>query len=288
MSYDAFSKCHPLTNFLYFLGAIGFAVVIQHPVYLLASCLCSGTYLILLWGRKGRSMVMAMIPVFFVLTAINPLFNTLGERVLFSLFGRPYTWEALCYGMAISGIFISMMLWFGCYSLVLTSDKFVSLFGGLIPSLSLLLVMILRMIPNLLRRGSQILDVRQSIGKGGAEVGRKERILDGMNVLSALTDWALEGGIITADSMRSRGYGCAKRTSFQPYRITAQDVILLASMAILVAVTLLFGDTSAAFTPKIEIAPLTWGFAAYCGFLSIPIILRGKEALQWHISISRI
>lgn len=288
LPYDAFSKCHPLTNFMYFLCAIGFAVVIQHPAYLLASCLCGGIYLVLLWGRKGRNMVMAMIPVFIVLSTINPLFNTLGETVLFYLFGRPYTWEALCYGMAVSGIFVAMMLWFGCHSLVLTSDKFVSLFGGLIPSLSLLLVMILRMIPNFLRRGSQILDVRRSIGKGGAEGGSKEKILDGMNVLSALTDWALEGGIVTSDSMRSRGYGCAKRTSFQTYRITTQDVILLTSMAILVAITLLFGDTAAAYTPKIEIAPLTWGFAGYCGFLSIPIILHGKEALQWHISISRI
>ena len=33
MRYDAFSKCHPLTNFLFFLGAIGFCVVIQHPLY---------------------------------------------------------------------------------------------------------------------------------------------------------------------------------------------------------------------------------------------------------------
>ncbi len=34
MGRDAFSQYHPLTNFLFFVGAIGFCVVFQHPAYL--------------------------------------------------------------------------------------------------------------------------------------------------------------------------------------------------------------------------------------------------------------
>ena len=34
MSTDVFSKRHPMVNFIFFLGAIGFGVVIQHPTYL--------------------------------------------------------------------------------------------------------------------------------------------------------------------------------------------------------------------------------------------------------------
>ena len=289
MSTEAFSKCHPLTNFLYFLFAIGFAAVVQHPAYLAASCLFAAGYYLVLKGKKGLSFVLAMVPLFVFLSLLNPMFNTLGKTVLWYAFGRHYTWEALCHGMAVSGILVAMLLWFACYSQVLTSDKFACLFGSLIPSLSLLLVMILRMIPNLVRRGSQILDVRRSIGKGGgAGSTTKEKLLDGMNVLSSLTDWSLEGGIVTADSMRSRGYGSAKRTSFQIYRITAQDRILLFAIAILVAITLLSGGMAADFTPAIELSPVNGGFIAYCLFLSIPIMLNGKEALQWHISISRI
>ena len=41
MKYDAFSRYHPLVNFLYFAGAIGFGVVIQHPAYMLAAVLGS-------------------------------------------------------------------------------------------------------------------------------------------------------------------------------------------------------------------------------------------------------
>lgn len=43
-----------------------------------------------------------LLPMFLALTVVNPLFNTYGERVLFHVFGRPYTVEALLYGAAIA------------------------------------------------------------------------------------------------------------------------------------------------------------------------------------------
>ena len=69
-------------------------------------------------------------------TAVNPLFNTYGATLLFTYFDRPYTLEALYYGAALAAVFVHMLLWFGCYNAVLTSDKFTSLFGNLIPALS--------------------------------------------------------------------------------------------------------------------------------------------------------
>ncbi len=289
MKYDAFSQCHPLTNFVFFAGAIGFTVVIQHPAYVAVSCIGAAIYWVLLCGRKAEARILGMVPVFVVLSAWNPLFNTYGERVLFQIFGRPYTWEALCYGMVIAGIFVAMLLWFGCYSAVLTSDKFVCLFGGLIPALSLLLVMVLRMVPSLTRKAKQLMDARKSIGKGMAETGRlKEKAADGMNVLSALTDWALEGSIVTADSMRARGYGSGKRTSFRLYRMTLRDWVLLGIMLLLLGLVLAAGGMQASYTPVLDISALTWGFAAYCLYLLIPVALHAKEAFQWRISISRI
>ena len=186
MKQDAFSRCHPAVNFLYFVGAIGFGVVIQHPAYMLAAVLGAAAYFLLLKGNKGIKTMLFLLPVFLVIALVNPLFNTLGETELFLLFGRPYTLEALYYGAVVGGMFVVMMLWFGCYSDVLTSDKFTSLFGNLIPALSLLLVMVLRMIPNLMRKALQISGVRKSIGKS-VETGRtKEKVVSGMTVLSAL------------------------------------------------------------------------------------------------------
>ena len=293
MGGDAFSKRHPAVNFAFFVGAIGCAVVIQHPAYLILGILCGAVYYLLLHGRKGIKNILAMLPIFLILTFANPLFNQYGERVLFRYFGRPYTLEALLYGLAIGGIFLEMLLWFGCYNAVLTSDKFTALFGNLIPSLSLLLVMVLRLIPNFLRKAAQIAGARKSIGKGAAEGDTtKEKLEDGMSILGALTSWALEGSVVTADSMRSRGYGTAKRTSFMIYRMTGLDWGLLAAMAVLFGIAVLIRDKSAAFTPILAIAPIggwnSLGIVAYGMFLLLPTALHTKEAIQWHISRSKI
>ena len=296
MSMDAFSKRHPIVNFIFFLGAIGFGVVIQHPAYLAAGFVWGAVYYLLLNGRKGIRMLLAMLPLFLIMTVINPLFNTYGATILFFVFGRPYTWEALIYGAAIASVFTVMLIWFGCYNAVLTSDKFTSLFGNLIPALSLLLVMVLRLIPNLMKKATQLAGARRSIGKGlGETASRGEKLADGMTILSALTDWALEGSVVTGDSMRSRGYGTEKRSSFMIYSMTGVDFVLLLIQGLLilaVLVSALTGGTEATYTPEFYIAPVSgrhlWGFTAYCAYLSIPTLLHIKEACAWHISRSKI
>ena len=289
---DAFSKCHPLVNFLFFVGAIGISVVIQHPVYVLAGIVCGAVYYLLLSGKKGWKTIIGLMPIFLIITLVNPLFNTMGETSLFTIFGRPYTLEALLYGSVVGSMFVIMMLWFGCYNRVLTSDKFTSLFGNLIPSISLLLVMILRMIPNFIRKARQIIGARRSIGKGAAQAATtKEKLGDGVTVLGALTGWALEGSVVTGDSMRARGYGVAKRSSFMVYRMGITDWVLLAVMTGLLSLTIVaacLGQVDATFVPEMELPPVSWGFLVYICYLLIPTVLHIKEAIQWHISRSKI
>ena len=285
MNQDAFSACHPAVNFLFFLGAIGFGATFQHPAYCAAGCICAGCYYLLLHGRRGMKMLGGMVGVFLLLSLANPLVNHSGKTVLFTYFGKKYTLEALYYGMALGAIMVVMLLWFGCYSAVLTSDKFTALFGNVIPALSLLLVMVLQMIPALTRKAHQILLARRAIGKGISQTGKlPDKIKDGATVLSALTDWALEGSLVTADSMRSRGYGTGKHTHFQLYRMTRRDWVLLALILGLEAAVIMAGGTSASFTPRLKISPLSWGFPLYCCLLLIPTILHLKETIVWRCS----
>ena len=287
MKQDGFSRYHPLVNFLFFTAAIASVVVIQHPWYLLLSTLGGGCYYGMLKGKKGVGILGGLIPLVLLITLSNPLFNTYGEHVLFHVFHRPYTLEALVYGAVLAGIFADMMIWFGCYNQVLTSDKFTSLFGGLIPSLSLLLVMILRMIPAFIRKAKQIAGARKCIGKGTAGT-LGEKIRDGVTILSVMTDWVLEGSITTADSMRARGYGSGKRVSFRKYRMTGRDVLMLAVMGILILGSIFGGSVEANFTPEFSAAPLSWGYVFYGLFMFLPAGIEGMEALQWHLLRSKI
>ena len=289
---DAFSKCHPAVNFMFFAGAIGATVMIQHPVYLATGIVTGMVYYLLLNGSKGWKMLLGFVPLFLLLTAINPLFNTYGETTLFFLFGRPYTLQALYYGAAMASVLIAMLIWFGCYNKVLTSDKFTALFGNLIPAVSLLLVMVFRMVPNFMRKAIQFIGARKSVGKGAGENATyKEKLHDGMTVLGALTTWALEGSVITGDSMRARGYGTEKRSSFMIYSMTAIDWMLVMMIPVLLALVIVaacFGQMAASYTPRFTVAPLSWGIIPYGLYLLIPTFLHIKEAIQWHISRSKI
>ena len=287
---DAFSRCHPAVNFLFFLGVILAAVLIQHPAYVLMGAVTGVIYYLLLNGSKGVKFVLLLLPLFVFVAAINPLFNTDGQRVLCHIFGRPYTYEALLYGASLSGMILVMLLWFGCYNKVLTGDKFTSLFGNLIPAISLLLVMVFRMVPNFIRRTKQIAGARKSIGKGDNGTA-KEKLVSGLTVLGAMTAWALEGSVVTGDSMRARGYGTAKRSSFMIYRMTLADWLLLAAMALLLGLTVVaaaLGQMAAAFTPVMKISPVSWGLIPYTLYLLIPVFYHWKEAAQWYISRSKI
>ena len=100
--------------------------------------------------------------------------------MLFRYFGgRPYTKEAFFYGMALAAMVITVFLWF-LHNVVMTSDKFIYLFGSLLPSVSLLFIMILRLIPGYQKRIRQIQEARSSVGLGINTVTRGEKIHQGM------------------------------------------------------------------------------------------------------------
>ena len=295
-NHDAFSRCTPAVNFIFFLFAIVFGVIFLHPAYLCVSVFGAVLFYLTRKGKRGVRQVLAFLPLFAIVSLLNPLLNTQGTHVLFTVFGRPYTREALYYGMAMGGMFLSVLVWFLCYNEIMTSDKFTSLFGNLIPALSLLLVMILRLVPAYQRKAEQISGARRCVGKSAAaNAPLRERIASGMTILSAMTSWALESSIVTADSMRSRGYGAAKRTTFRIHRFGTRDALLLACILPLAAVVIIaaaMGATSASFTPELILAPVR-GFsaaalAAYALLLLIPTLLNLWEALTWRILRSKI
>ena len=290
MKQDAFSRCHPVVNLIYFLGAIVSAAVIWHPVYMALGLVCAGVYDLLLSGKKALKRMLLLLPLVLVVALINPVFNTRGETELFQLFGRPYTLQALLYGAVVAGILYAMLLWFATYSVVMTADKFTSLFGNLMPSVSLLLVMVFRLVPNLLRKVEQLMGVRKSVGKGGGDTTR-EKLEDGTTVISAVTTWALEGSITTGDSMRSRGYGTAKRTSFQIYRMTLRDWVLLGVQLLLLGLVILgaaLGHMQAEFLPAYSGARPDWPLAVYGCYLLIPVAMQLWECICFRKALKNV
>ena len=205
---DAFSTHHPAVTLTFFVGVIVLCVLVQQPVVQAVGLMGAVLYYLCLRGRNAWRLLVAMALALVMLAAINPLFNTLGDTVLFTYLGtRPYTLEALAYGTSTATMFVSVMLWFACYAQVMSTDKFTYLFGRRAPALTLVLTMTLRLVPSYARKARQISTARRCAGLSMTQGSVRERVRDGASLLSALTSWALEGAVTTADSMRSRGYG---------------------------------------------------------------------------------
>jgi len=222
---DAFSRYHPFVNFLYFALVLGFSMVFMHPVCLLISLVCAITYSVYLNRGKAVSFSLKyMLPILILTAAIGPLFNHAGVTIIgYFGSGNPLTFESIVYGIAAAVMLITVISWFSCFNVVITSDKFVYLFGRAIPSLSLILAMALRLVPRFKAQAKVISGAQRCIGRDISTGNILTRARNGIKILSILVTWALENAVDTADSMKSRGYGVPGRTAFSIYRFDKRD-----------------------------------------------------------------
>lgn len=292
---DYFSTYHPLVNFLYFVFVIGVSMFLMHPLYLAVSLFCATAYSCKLKGirKTGKGFLLFTLPMMVIVALINPMFNHYGVTVLFYLRnGNPVTLESMVYGVAMSAMLCAVVLWFGCYHEIMTSDKFIYLFGRLIPALSLVLSMCLRFVPKLKSRLRTINSGQKCIGRDAGSGNLVQKVRHGVNTLSILVTWSLENAINTADSMKSRGYGLKGRTAFSIYRFDKRDKALLALMGGL-SLAFAFGSargyTFVMYDPRIKISgfPPTAGslsgLAAYLLFCLLPVILDAVDDRKWRM-----
>lgn len=286
---DAFSGFHPLVNFAFFLAAVLCGMFFMHPVFLGISLVCSLAYSLYLGGRKSlKFSLLYMLPLLLLVAVLNPLLNHEGATILLYINDNPLTLEAIVYGLASAVMFVSMLLWFSCYNAVMTSDKFLYLFGRVIPSLSLVLSMTLRLVPRLRAQLRVISHAQKCVGRDASQGNVVRRVRNGGKILFILITWALENAVDTADSMRSRGFGLRGRTAFSNYRFDARDRAAMGILAGLFAVVLagLFaGQNTAVYFPLVTLPPLTpfsfVVYAAYAVLLLFPLIVNLQEAIVW-------
>ena len=293
---DCFSTYHPVVNFVFFAEVLGFSMFLLHPVCLVISLLCGAGYALCLNGRKAVGLCLKAVLPMMVFTAIlNPIFSHEGITILTYLpSGNPLTLESVLYGLAAAAMLGAVVLWFSCFSAVITSDKFVYLFGRIIPALSLVLSMALRFVPRFLQQLKVVTRAQKCIGKDPTRGSLLHRARCAGGILSTMISWALENGIDTADSMKSRGYGLPGRTAFSIFRFDKRDkqalVLLLALGAAVLAGAALDGLTWRYFpSVKWSTAPLSLAvLAAYGALCAFPIILNRKEARKWKALRSNI
>lgn len=294
MKNDAFSGFHPSVNLAFFAAALGLTMFIQQPVYLLISMISGCAYLLYLQGKKGfYRQVGYLVPILIMMAIMNPVFNHEGVTVLWYLPNdNPITLEAICFGLASAVMMGASIVWFNCCNTVFTSDKIIYLFGRVIPALSLMISMTLRFVPRFKNFLQSVLRTQRAMHK---PENTKEKLGQALAAFSATVSWAIEQSIVSADSMKSRGYGLFGRTAFSIYIFEKRDGVALMMLFLLCVGTVvphLVGLMGWTYYPSMTgdlLGPVQiLAYLCYGGMCNLPLIINLMEDRKWNALRSKI
>ena len=287
---DAFSQMHPIVNFIFFAFVIGFSMFIMNPACLLISLVCALVNALYLNGKKAvRLSVLYLLPTIIIIAIVNPVFNHDGVTMLaYFPWDNPLTLESIIYGIATAVLLSSIVLWFSCFNEVMTSDKFIYLFGRVIPSLSLVLSMALRFVPRFIFQFNVIRNSQKCIGRDISDGKLLQRLKNAAKIISIMISWALENAIETADSMKSRGHGLKGRTAFSIYRFSKRDAAVLSIIIISGIILIIMSVLDVAkfrYFPSVKgnviSAPAIIYYALYFSLMIMPLAINVWEGIKW-------
>ena len=301
MRKDVFSTYHPAVTFLYFVVVMGCSMFMMHPIFLILSL--AGGFLYHLYLNNDKALKTGITfygPVFLLCAFINPVFNHKGVTIITYLpSGNPLTLESFVYGLATGVMLVTILNWFVCYQSVMTSDKFIYLFGKIIPAMSLVLSMAFRFVPKFQNQLKKVSDSQKVMEAGPKESLENQGVIKkskkGMHILSILITWSLENSVITADSMRSRGYGLRGRNNFTIFRFDTRDKILtivLCLTSVIVLAGIFTKQIGFLYYPMIhvnETSPVAMTIYISYGILCfMPWLINKTEDIKWHYLRSKI
>ncbi len=284
-----FYRSHPLINFIYFAVIMGVTMFSNHPLFLALSFGGAWVYSALLKGNKALKFnALILVPVILITVILNALNVHNGVTPLLYLNGNRITLEAIVFGLVQGIMLTSVIIWFSAFNAIVTEDKFIYLFGRISPVIAMTLSMIIRFIPLLKSRFSEISAAQRSMGRCRNGMGTFKRIRQFGKEISILIAWSLEASIETADSMEARGYGLKGRTSFHLYRLGRHERWILAVLLILglmCVAACIMDYTNIYYYPAIVFPPVSLvqavSIAAFCILMCFPIVLDIRGMNKW-------
>lgn len=284
---------HPLSATLFFLCVTLIPMFIPYPIITAVSFIGAAVYVTVQEGRASVRTHLWVGLLFVILTLVNPLISHKGATILFMINDTPVTLEALLYGLNSAAGLSSVVYWFAAFARVMDSEKLLCVFSVISARAALVMSCALRYIPLIRAQFRKTKTAQRSLGLY-SDGNIVDKIRGDMRVFSVVITWALENGIVTADSMAARGCGSAKRTAFTTERFTAFDAFAAAAAAVLTGVcaaAALYDRLDIAFYPDIVMSEGSLlgaaAQAAYIILAAVPTILSAGVDIRWRYLRSR-
>lgn len=279
-------KYNPAVLFLYFLLLASIAMFATNPV-MVGIAFAAMNLTAVSYTRDGLGRAYLFFFIIFILTSLaNPIFSHNGVTVLLVVNDNPITLEAVLYGVMTGIMILSVLLLFRVFGTLMTSDRLLYIFGRAFPKLGLLLSMTLRFVPLFGRQRRKIENTQRTLG-----LYKNENAIDNikgkLSVLSAMTTWGLENGIVTADSMSARGYGIKRtRTSFSMFRFERSDAVMLTLIIVscgFIFLGIAMDRLKTDFYPRMQLPPFSlyaiMCYVIYAGLAFLPLAAKIRDRI---------
>ncbi len=266
-------RSHPLICFTYIISVLAVTIFTRNPLLLIISA--CGAALLLILSENGKAVL--WLPAAVAVSAlINPVFSHNGNTVLFFVSHLPITLESFAYGADFGLMLAASVGWSIAAVRFITSDKFIWLFGRILPVCGLVLSCSLRLVPLFIKRAGDFSAAQDSHTLKGS-----------LKAFSASVGYSAEEAMTSADSMRARGYGTAKRTSYSLYHFGRSEALQLFTVLVLGAASIVLcfsGAGNFTFYPVISALPCSASdillYAAFAALSLLPSIMAVCENIR--------
>ncbi len=286
-----FENINPFALFVYFACVTVIPMFFANGYIYIISLIGSLSYYFYKNKSNNISVHIFSFFLFLAIALVNPIVSHNGKTVLLVVNNQPITLEAIIYGFYSSVMIISILYWFRIFSDIMTSDKILYIFDRFSPKFALIISMALRYIPLFKVQAKKIEHTQKQMGELNEDT-IIEKIKGKIKVFSVMVTWTIENGIITAESMDSRGYGIGTRSRFTKYSFSFSDIFFLLLSLILFAFSVFFiKDSKFIFYPEYFVSTTNlsvFGYLLYGSLALMPLIIEVKENLKWKLLEQKI
>ncbi len=286
-------EIHPGLHILYYLILVMFAMLYT-DVYYLATFII--LLLVLFYFEKIlsniKNMLKLYIPLALLVMILNPSCNYNGETKIYLIGNFFITLEAVVFGiiLAISLLLIIMILI--SFNEEISYQEMLYIISKKFPNTALVIIMSLRYIPLITNRLKEFIKINKLDEENKHDLSKfelfKSKIDHAGKSFGGVVAWSLEESMLTAKSMKARGYGIAKRTNYLSFNFNKVDyafiiVILIAGGLCIYGLIMGVGriDVYPHLNLGLDKAPNYLFYGAFLAMLLPKIILEIREKLYW-------
>ncbi len=220
----------------YIASLILLSLLFSHPLFLLALFMALNMVILSAGiALEWLSYLKFSLLLIFLITLVNSLFVRAGATILFRGPHLPIigtirvTLESLCFS---AGMGIRLLVILGAFCLftyAVSPDKVLKILGGRGSKTMLALSLSLRLFPLLVDDFARITEAQRCRGVSFQTRNRRQRFEKYIPILNTLLLSSLERSFQLAESLQSRGFGIAKRSSYREELWRPRDVLVLLS-----------------------------------------------------------